>query len=149
MSGLDDEEQSIDVGVPIGPAVVVFKEKLPAPNCPPLEAETPAKQSVLRFVPSRDISEQDFRSHSSLGKSRPRGVDACRWSSCSVYAEGTSHAKLNKMAKLPGLAHMKYVAQIEIDNSSGRVLQKGLHLDAWFYKAFDPIRTCRIYLELG
>lgn len=92
---------------------------------------------VWRFVAAsdtEDLTEDCFLSHSAKGKPLPKNIDACRWSSCSLFQ---GEEKTSSMLKLPAFKRYAARALLEIPARSGRALvgEKG-HVDFWPYKEF-------------
>jgi len=140
----DPEPQSVDA-IECLVASRTFKESLPAPNCPPLDAIPPPARLLLRLVPAGPVTQQHFLSHNALGKWLPAGMDSCRWASCSALV---SLEAAKRLAKLPTLAHMKEVVQFKVDEASGLSKQTGPHIDLWFFDQFDPLLSCELVASL-
>lgn len=120
----------------------MYLEPLP-PSCPPTRAIEPTKIVVYRLIKANPIKSDDFHSHKQLGLVPPAGVDACRWSSCSVFDD---LKKLQAMLLLPKYkGKFKHIASLTLSNKSGRVLKgHGGHYDWWIYHAFDPVKASTI-----
>lgn len=113
----------------------MYLEDLPD-SCPPATANEPNGLIVYRLVKAADPSITDFYSHCKLGLPKPPTVNACRWSSCSVFA---SLDVIKNMMKLPKFKNHSAVT-LTLTNAAGRVHEgENSHYDWWVYASFDPI----------
>lgn len=109
-----------------------FLESLPA-SCPPNDAKFDELTGVWRFAASENSSKEEFASHAQLGKTKPDKVDACRWSSCSLFEEKA----MRNMAKTPRFRDM-FRVKLDIPAASGMHVNKKGHIDFWMLSTFDP-----------
>lgn len=99
---------------------------------------------MYRLLKSNPVKQADFHSHSKLGLVAPVGVDACRWSSCSVF-KNLDAAK--KMQLLPKFKLHKHIARLTLGKASGRIVEGGSgHCDWWIYRSFDPVNAATIVI---
>jgi hypothetical protein len=112
-----------------------FKEKLPE-NCPPPNSHTKGCGEAYRLIPNDKPIFDDFASYGAKNVPLPDGMDLCRWSSCSLYAD---MATVQKKRKLPKLRGYPFVAKLKIAASSGHILEKSKHIDFWMFDTFDPV----------
>ena len=109
---------------------IEFMEKLP-PQCPPADAEDRELDSIYRYVASKEVDLDAFKSHAALGKPCPIGVEPCRWASCSLKPH------TNVLTKLPALKDLKWAAKLKIPKGAGRSKMTKNHVDFWCTKGFD------------
>jgi hypothetical protein len=119
-----------------------FKDGPLPDNCPPKDATKPSKDAIfLRLVPANPATSAHFKSSRAEGnRKQPRGCDDCRWAACSVWVETTPRDKLSGLAKLANLSHMKFIATIKVDESSGYIKphkKEPNHLSFWMFEAFE------------
>lgn len=113
--------------------LVQFAEPLP-PQCPPLEAHEGELRQVFRLLESPHPTEDAFKSHAARGKACPKGVDPCRWASCSLTLD------TEKLRKLPKFKDThQFAAVLNIPEKSGLAKGGGPHIDFWRGKHFDIV----------
>lgn len=120
-----------------------YREALPA-GCPPADAVALSEQIVLRLIPFDPACAEDFASNAAKGKGCPKRADPCRWAACSIHREDTPRERIKDLAKLPNLAHMRFIAQVLIDERSGTAKpwpNDEHHISLWMYAAFEPHRS--------
>ena len=106
-----------------------FAEQLPE-QCPPADASDVELEEVYRLVRSKNVDIEVFKSHAALGKVPPKGMDLCRWSSCSLLLDG-------KRSKLPALKDCDWAARLVVPKGAGMSKQKKNHVDFWCGKHFS------------
>jgi len=121
---------------------MTFAEELPE-LCPPNEAIDEDLGIAWRFVSRSGPSEEDFKSHSALGKRIPFGMDSCRWASCSLF---TTEEAVRAKSKLASLRE-KQPIKIKVPKGSGMSATKGKHIDFWRFSDFDPMEHLISELE--
>ena len=113
---------------------LTFKENLPD-NCPLPDSTEQELTDVWRFLNSVSVEEECFASFAALGQPVRKGVDECRWASCSLF-EGDSLTA--SMLKLPMYKRFMARAKLAIPVGSGRALrEQNGHIDFWAYSGFS------------
>ena len=132
--------------MPHGKESTPFKGGPLPDNCPPKDAIKPPKDAIfLRLVPANPATLDHFKSSKAEGNRRqPRDCDDCRWAACSVWIATTPRGKLSDLAKLRNLSHMKFIAFIKVDESSGYIKpheKEPKHLSFWMFEAFEVAKA--------
>lgn len=123
----------------------MYKEVLPTGAvCPPADAYEPSNMVGYRAVHQYPPKDTCFGSHAALKKKCPPDLDACLWSSCSLF---TSSDKLKSQIGLPKLRKMGFthIVRVSLTSASGKVKIKNQHIDWWRYASFDV--TTAVMLE--
>lgn len=134
------------------PQKLTFLEELPKPaggaTCPPNGASRPTTQRVLRFSNSNPATVPDLASLRALNVPPIKGIDECKWSSCSVWQEDTPIDMLmKKRGQSKRLKQMAFLVSFAIDMRSGIIKIDNNHIDFWPLKDFDPGPTCKCEME--
>lgn len=110
-----------------------FAEALPD-QCPPETAEDLALANVYRLVADPAPDEDSFKSKLALGISKPDSYKAtdCEWASCSLSSSVEALLKIKGLRK-----RLKYVAKLQIPQSSGRHLAEKAHIHFWRFSGFN------------
>lgn len=115
-----------------------FKEQLPD-SCPTDGAIDQPITIAYRVVQSPTPTETDFHSHALLGKPLSPTMDACRWSSCSLFVCKTTVMELAQ--RMPKLRFPNaHVSTLSIPSGAGySLIKKKKHVDFWMFDGFDPV----------
>lgn len=113
---------------------LIFKENLPD-NCPLPDSIEQELTDVWRFLEKVDVTEECFSSYAAQGKPVRKGVDECRWASCSLFQGDQLTASMIKTQMYKRFAAR---ALLKIPEGSGRALKKDSgHVDFWAYSSFS------------
>jgi hypothetical protein len=113
-----------------------YAEALP-PGCPPTDATETNDELAVRFVKSVTPNRDEFDSHAKQNKLKPKQVDPCKWSSCSLY----EREKALNLSKLPTFRKYRFWVEILLEKESGKILKgKDGHIDFWMHKNYDPAK---------
>lgn len=109
-----------------------FLEDLPA-GCPPDDAKDCELPEVYRLLTSDQVSSEDFLSQAALGVNPPKGMDLCRWASCSLVLDAKIQKKLPKFKDTHHFA-----AMLRVPAGAGKSRKSGKnHYDFWCANEFD------------
>ncbi len=96
---------------------------------------------MIRAISGPQATTADFDSHAKRNIALPDGMCPCRWASCSLFQSSAT-------TKLPKIKKRKYLAFLNVDESSGLALAgNGGHFDFWFWATFDPTRAVTEVME--
>lgn len=109
---------------------MTFSEPLPI-SCPPADAVDEELKGFFRLIEGDVPKEDDFFSHAKLAQiPMPKGMDECRWCSCSLIS------KKKALTLLKNKRHRhKTPLEVKVKKGFGQWKGGDDHVDFWRYSS--------------